>query len=74
MRTTVPDGGGEIEAILEGEMWRVRLGGLEESSRYLDALSQLLDAEASAVHTLATRLVQGLLLESEPQTVAAARP
>jgi hypothetical protein len=72
MRTTVPYAGGELEAMLDGEIWYVRLGELEESSPYLDyALSQLLDVEAASVHQLAARLVERFLtLVGEASPVA----
>lgn len=66
MRTVISYGGGELEAALDGEMWRVRLGELEESSRYLDyALSRLLDATTRDVHQLAARLIERILTEAQ---------
>lgn len=66
MHTAIPYAGGELEAWLTGDTWRVRLGELEESSTYLDyALSQLLDVETREVHALATRLIEGLLAEAQ---------
>jgi len=66
MHTAIPYAGGELEASLDGETWRVRLGELEESSTYLDyALSRLLDVETQEVHVLATRLIEALLTEAQ---------
>jgi hypothetical protein len=72
MRIALPYAGGELEATLEDETWVVRLGLLEESSRYLDyALSRLLDTETQHVHQLATQLVEAMLLEGRPEPAAA---
>ena len=66
MRTGIPFKGGELEAALEGQAWRVRLGELEESSLYLDyALSSLLDVETRDVHQLASRLIERYLTEAQ---------
>jgi hypothetical protein len=66
MDTAIPYAGGELEATLDGDIWRVRLGELEEESPYLDyALSRLLDVETREVHALATRLIEALLLETQ---------
>ena len=49
--------GGELEAWEYEDLWTVRLGELESSSRYLDlALAELLD-DSEGVHTLAARLL-----------------
>jgi hypothetical protein len=62
METAIAYNGGELEATLDGEIWLVRLGELEESSMYLDyALSCLLDTETREVHQLAARLVEAML-------------
>jgi hypothetical protein len=75
MRVALPYAGGEIEAEFGGDVWVVRLGLLEESSRYLDyALSRLLDTETRDVHQLAARLVEALLLEVPASETAAAEP
>lgn len=72
MYTAIPYAGGELEAWLNGDTWRVRLGELEESSSYLDyALSQLLDVEPREVHALATRLIEALLVEAQRVEVPA---
>ena len=53
--------GGELEAWTQDDLWTVRLGELEVSSRYLDAaLAELLDA-AEGVHQLAARLLAKLV-------------
>lgn len=74
MQTVIPYGGGELEATLDGDTWRVRLGELEESSRYLDyALSLLLDAETRDVHQLAARLIERILTEARTPSAATTR-
>ena len=73
MHTAIPYAGGELEAWLNGDTWRVRLGELEESSTYLDyALAQLLDVETREVHALAPRLIEALLVEAQRVEVPAA--
>jgi hypothetical protein len=65
MDAAIPYAGGELEATLDGDTWRVRLGELEEASPYLDyALSRLLDVETREVHQLATQLIQAFLVET----------
>ncbi len=61
MRTAIPFQGGELEAQLTGEVWTVRLGELEASSKWLDfALSRVLDDDAQKAHELAAKLVEQL--------------
>lgn len=65
MRTAIPFNGGELEAELNGEIWTVRLGELEESSKWLDfALSGLLDGDTQLAHEVAAKLVEQLLADS----------
>ena len=67
MHTAIPFHGGEIQAELTGEVWTVRLGELEASSKWLDfALSELLDDDTQ-VHTLAAKLVEQLLVPDEQE-------
>jgi hypothetical protein len=74
-RAAIPYRGGELEVEEEQEQWRVRLGELEASSRYLDwAIAQLLDDEPSQVHHLATRLVEALLDEHDVREQQVAEP
>jgi hypothetical protein len=66
LRAVIPYLGGELEAVLEGERWTVRLGELEKSSAYLDfALSELLGDRSPRVHSLAARLIEKLLVEAQ---------
>ena len=52
--------GGELQAWAQEDVWTVRLGELEASSRYLDlALAELLD-DAERAHKLAARLLMEL--------------
>lgn len=65
MREAIPYGGGELEVTRTGDVWQLRLGELEESSRYLDyALARLLDVETRTAHELATRLVEELTVST----------
>jgi hypothetical protein len=60
-RAAIDYHGGELEAWTQENLWTVRLGELEASSRYLDvALAELLDA-AEGVHQLAARLLAELV-------------
>ena len=62
--------GGELQAWAQEDVWTVRLGELEASSRYLDlALAELLD-DAEGAHKLAARLLMELI--STPSVTAAA--
>lgn len=62
MQTEIPLNGGALEAELNGEVWTVRLGELEASSKWLDfALSELLDDDTRA-HELAAKLVEQLVV------------
>jgi hypothetical protein len=62
VHTEIPFHGGALEAELEGEVWTVRLGELEASSKWLDfALSELLDDDTQA-HEIAAKLVEQLLV------------
>jgi hypothetical protein len=62
VQTEIPFNGGELEAKLDGEVWTVRLGELEASSKWLDfALSELLDDDAQA-HEIAAKLVEQMLV------------
>ena len=52
--------GGELQVWEQEDVWTVRLGELEASSRYLDlALAELLD-DAERAHKLAARLLMEL--------------
>lgn len=65
MRVVVPFHGGELEAQLTGELWTVRLGELEATSKWLDfALSELLDDDAQQAHEVAAKVVEQLLAEA----------
>ena len=67
MRAAIPFQRGELEAELTGELWTVRLGELEASSKWLDfALAELLDDDVRQAHELAARLVEQMLAETEP--------
>ncbi len=62
--------GGELEAREYEDLWTVRLGELEASSRYLDlALAELLD-DSEGVHTLAARLLAELVTAPEATEAA----
>src|SRR2546430_3490078 len=62
--------GGELEAWEYDDLWTVRLGELESSSRYLDlALAELLD-DSEGVHTLAARLLAELVTAPEATEAA----
>ena len=62
--------GGELEAWEYEDLWTVRLGELESSSRYLDlALAELLD-DSEGVHTLAARLLAELVTAPEAAEAA----
>lgn len=64
MHTAIPFDAGQLEAELAGELWTVRLGEREASSRWLDfALSKLLD-DAQQAHELAARLVEQMLADA----------
>jgi hypothetical protein len=64
--------GGELEAWEQENLWTVRLGELEATSRYLDlALTELLD-NPYGVHQLAARLLTET--SAAPQTTEAAEP
>ena len=53
--------GGELQVWEQEDVWTVRLGELEASSRYLDlALAELLD-DAEGAHELAARLLMELI-------------
>jgi len=53
--------GGELQVWEQEDVWTVRLGELEASSRYLDlALAELLD-DAEGAHKLAARLLMELI-------------
>lgn len=68
MQTEIPFHDGAIEAELDGEIWTVRLGELEASSKWLDfALSELLD-DATQAHELAAKLVEQLLPHEQEAT------
>jgi hypothetical protein len=57
--------GGELEAWEHEDLWTVKLGELEASSRYLDlALAELLD-DADGVHKLAARLLAEVVTTPE---------
>ena len=60
--------GGELQVWEQEDVWTVRLGELEASSRYLDlALAELLD-DAEGAHKLAARLLMELI--STPSVTA----
>ena len=70
LRAVIPYNGSELEAVLEGERWTVRLGELEKSSNYLDfALAVLLDDQSPRVHSLAAQLLEKLLVEAQAPLV-----
>ena len=53
--------GGELQVWEQEDVWTVRLGELEASSRYLDlALAELLD-DAEGAHELAAKLLMELI-------------
>ena len=53
--------GGELQVWEQEDVWTVRLGELEASSRYLDlALAELLD-DAEGAHKLAAKLLMELI-------------
>jgi hypothetical protein len=64
--------GGELEAWEQEELWTVRLGELEASSRYLDlALAELLD-NPYGLHQLAAKLLAEIV--AAPEAAEAAEP
>jgi hypothetical protein len=71
-RTVISYRRGELEAWEQEELWTVRLGELEASSRYLDlALAELLD-DPEGAHRLAARLVVELV--TAPETTETGEP
>jgi hypothetical protein len=64
VHTAIPFQGGELEARLTGELWTVRLGELEASSKWLDfALAELLDDDTRRAHEVATKLIEQMLVD-----------
>ncbi len=71
-RAVISYQGGELEAWEQEDLWTVRLGELEASSRYLDiALAELLD-DPEGAHRLAAGLLAELV--TAPDTTETAEP
>ena len=71
-RAVISYQGGELEAWEQEDLWTVRLGGLEASSRYIDiALAEPLD-DPEGAHRFAARLLAELV--TAPDTTETAEP